>query len=201
VYSLEGMGRAIAALLATIQCAPALVAGHSAGVAVLLRMVLDACIAPARLVGFNPALVAPPDFYVSLIAPMLGAFFESRAVAESGAWLARSSGAIRTMLGSTGSTLSAEDLARYELLCAKPEHVHAAMAMMSRWNVPKLVRDAVALTIPVDLVAGENDRWVPYAALEKSVARIPRATLRCIAGAGHLLLEERPDVVVDTLTA
>ena len=198
-FSLEGMSRRVAALLKAIGVAPTLVAGHSAGVSVLLRMVLDSTIAPTRIVGFNPALVAPPDFYVALIAPVLGAIFESQAIADSGAWLARSTRIIQTMLNSTGTQLAPEQLARYELLCARPEHVHAALAMMSRWDLPRLVRDAAALTTPLDLIAGANDRWVPYAALQKSVARIPRATLRAVDRAGHLLLEERPDEVVRAL--
>ncbi len=198
-YSLDGMSRAVASLLKTIGVAPTLVAGHSAGVSVLLRMVLDGHIAPARIVGFNPALVAPPDFYVALIAPVLGALFESRAIAGSGAWLARSTRIIQTMLASTGTQLNPDALARYEFLCARPEHVHAALAMMSRWDLPRVVRDTVALSTPLDLIAGADDRWVPYAALQKSVARIPRATLRAINGAGHLLPEERPDDVVRAL--
>ncbi len=200
-YSLHGMSRAVASLLNAIGVAPALVAGHSAGLSVLLRMVLDEHIAPARIVGFNPALVAPPDFYVALIAPVLGALFETRAIADSGAWLARRTRIIQTMLGSTGTQLSPAALARYEFLCARPEHVHAALAMMSRWDLPRLIRDAVALTTPLDLIAGANDRWVPYAALARSVARIPMATIRAVDGAGHLLLEERPDVVVGALLA
>ncbi len=200
-YSLDGMARAVASLLTAIGVAPTLVAGHSAGVSVLLRMVLDGHIAPARIVGFNPALVAPPDFYVALVAPVLGALFESRAIAGSGAWLARSTRIIQTMLGSTGTQLPPQVVARYNFLCARPEHVHAALAMMSRWDLPRLIRDAVALTTPLDLIAGANDRWVPYAALQKSAARIPRATLRAIPGAGHLLPEERPDDVVRALLA
>lgn len=199
LYSLEGMARAVSGLLATLQVRPSTVAGHSAGVAVLLRMTLDGLIGPARIVGFNPALVPPPGLYVSLIAPVLGAFFESQIVADSGAWIARSTGLIQMMLGSTGTTLSAIDLARYEFLCARPQHVHAALAMMSRWDLPRIVRDAVSLRVPLELIAGEADRWVPYSALARSVSRIPMATIRAVNGAGHLLLEERPDVVVGAL--
>ena len=201
VYSLEGMARELHALLSTLGLTPTLVAGHSAGVAVLLRLVLDGHVAPTRIVGFNPALVAPPALYIAFIAPLLGAIVQSSAVADSGAWLARQTGIIRTMLQSTGTQLSAEDLARYEQLCRRPAHVHAALAMMSRWDLPRIVRDAISLRIPLTLVAGRNDRWVPLASLQKSIACIPTATMRVIDGAGHLLLEERPDVVTSTLLA
>lgn len=199
VYSLEGMARELHALLTMLGQAPTLVAGHSAGVAVLLRLVLDGHIAPSRIVGFNPALVAPPALYIAFIAPVLRAILQTSAAAESGAWLARQTNIINTMLESTGSHLSADDLARYELLCRRPAHVHAALAMMSRWDLQRIVRDAISLRVPLTLVAGRNDRWVPLASLERCVARIPAAIMHVIDGAGHLLLEERPDEVAKTL--
>ncbi|WP_373064979.1 alpha/beta fold hydrolase BchO [Gemmatimonas sp.] len=201
VYSLQGMARSCGELLRAIDCTPALVAGHSAGVAVLLRAVLDGRLAPARIVGFNPALVPPPPFYVTLVAPLLRPFFESDVVADGGAWVSRNTRLVRQLIGSSGTELTAADLARYELLCARPQHVHAALTMMSRWDLPGIVRDAVALDIPLELIAGGNDRWVPYRLLERSVARLPRATLRAVAGAGHLLPEERPDEIIASLIA
>ncbi len=201
LYSIEGMSRALAALVHRLHLAPTLVAGHSAGVAVLMRMVLDGHVTPRCIVGFNPALVAPPTAYVALIAPLLARIVESRTVADGGAWMARSTPLIRAMLASSGTALAPADLARYELLCGRPAHVHAAIAMMSRWDLPTVIRDAVSLTVPLVLVAGANDRWVPYASLARSVARIPAATLRAVAGAGHLLLEERPDEVIGTLSS
>jgi len=201
VYSLEGMARACGELLRAIDCPPALAAGHSAGVAVLLRAVLDGWLAPTRLVGFNPALVPPPPFYVARVAPLLRAVFESDVVADGGAFVARNTRLVRQLIGSSGTELAAADLARYEFLCARPQHVHAALAMMSRWDLPRVVRDAGALEIPLELIAGGNDRWVPYGSLERSVRRIPRAMLRAVAGAGHLLPEERPDEIIASLIA
>jgi len=195
-YSLNGMAKSLSAFLSARSVTPVVAAGHSAGVAVLLRMQLDGLLNASRLVGFNPALVAPPEWYVALIAPLLRSFFESDALADGGAWLARRTRLVKMMLDSSGSALSTADLARYEYLCTRPQHVHAALAMMSRWDLPKIVRDAVALRIPLDLIAGGNDRWVPFGSLQKSVSRIPAASLRAVAGAGHLLLEERPDEVI-----
>lgn len=199
IYALEGMAHAVRSLLDTIEVHPAVAAGHSAGAAVLVRMALHGLLPGCRLLGFNPALVPPPDAYVSLVAPLVGVVAESPLVAAGAAWLARSTGIIPTMLASTGTALSTADRARYELLCARPAHCHAALSMMSRWDLPKLVRDAGALTVPLELFGGSADRWVPYTPLAASVATIPRAVLTRVEGAGHLIPEERPDVVIEAV--
>ena len=46
--SLPAMARAVAALLKQLALAPELIVGHSAGVAIALRMVLDKAVTPAR---------------------------------------------------------------------------------------------------------------------------------------------------------
>lgn len=197
-YALAAMSRAVGELLTHLGERPTVAAGHSAGVSVLLRMVVDGQIAPARLVGFCPALIAPPAWYVAFVAPLLGLVVESRPVAGGAAWLASGTRIVEQMLGSTGSPLSAVQLARYRALCAKPEHVHAALTMMSRWDLPALRRDLGALRTPVDLVAGRQDRWIPCAPLERAAQGIPGMTWRVEEG-GHLLPEERPEVVIDRL--
>ncbi len=189
-FALGGMSRLLGHLLQHLQLSPAIVVGHSAGASVLLRMVLDGHIAPQRIVGINAALVAPPAWYVALVAPLLGMVVETDTIATSGAKLAAGTRIIKAMLDSTGTPLSPEQLARYELLCRMPSHVHAALSMMARWDLPTLMRDSVRLTTPVEIIAGRRDRWVPDGPLSRAVARIPAATYRVEEG-GHLLMEER----------
>jgi magnesium chelatase accessory protein len=197
-FSLAGMARLLHQLLAELGVTPHTVVGHSAGVSVLLRMVVDGFMAPTRIVGICPALVPPPAWYVALVAPMLGLVLESDTVANSTARLAAGTRLIERMLGSTGSPLTAEQLARYRTLCAQPAHVHAAIAMMSRWDLPSLFRDIGVLRTPVRLIAGRQDRWIPVASLSRAVERIPGVSLAIEEG-GHLLPEERPEVVVREL--
>lgn len=199
VYSLEGMARALRVLLDVLELEPAHAAGHSAGAAVLVRMALDGSYRGSRITGFNPALIAPPTPYVEFIAPLIAPLAESSLFARGAAWLARSTSVIPTMLGSTGSTISADDEARYAFLCTREAHCHAALAMMSRWDLPTLVRDAATLKVPMALYAGTNDRWVPYRDLAASIARMPSATLHRVEGAGHLIPEEKPEVVIEAL--
>jgi magnesium chelatase accessory protein len=200
-FSLEGMAAALACSLRVIGVAPALVAGHSAGTAVLLRAVLDATLAPRAVVGFNPALIPPPDAYVRLVAPWLAPVFASGAMAASAAGLARALPVVDWLLASAGAPLNAETVSRYRALFRDPGHTRAALSMMARWDLPRLVRDAAALRVPLVVYAGARDRWVPADLLRRSVARIPGATLHVVPDAGHLIPEERPDAVVEALLA
>ena len=190
IYAIDGMARALQQLLDTLRVQPVIAAGHSAGVPVLLRMALQRGIAPARIVGLCAALVAPPTWYVSLIAPIIGSVVESDAMALSAAKLAAGTRIVRSMLNGTGSVLTAEQLSRYELLCGLPAHVHAALSMMARWDLPTLMRDLSTLETPLEIIAGRRDRWVLEAPLRRAVASIRGARYRVEEG-GHLLLEER----------
>lgn len=199
VFSLAGMARAVGELLQALAVTPALIAGHSAGAAVSLRLTLDGLAAPRALVGFNPALVPPPAAYVALIAPLLAPLVESRLAAGVAARLAGGTGVLDLMLDSSGSALTPAQRAQYRDLCRAESHVAAALAMMSRWDLPALLRDAAALRVPFHAVAGGRDRWVPRAALARSVAQLPGATFEVIDDAGHLIPDEVPGVAVRTI--
>jgi magnesium chelatase accessory protein len=194
-FALSTMASAIAALLRQLGLLPQFAVGHSAGMPVLMQLALQGDIAPQHLLGVCPALVAPPAWYVRLVAPVLATVVESDAVAASGAWIAQRTPLIRLMLESAGSPLTALQFARYEWLCRQPEHVQAALSMMSRWDLPALMREAATLRTPLTLLAGRADRWVPLPALRRAAARLPAATLVDVPG-GHLLPEEHPDEVL-----
>lgn len=200
VFSLAGMARAVGELIRAIGVTPAVIAGHSAGAAVSLRLTLDGHASPEALVGFNPALVPPPAAYVALIAPLLAPIVESRLVAGLAARLAGGTGALDVMLDSSGSTLTSEQRAQYRALCRDDAHVAAALTMMSRWDVPTLLRDAAALRVPFHAIAGGRDTWVPREPLERAVRRIPFATFEVIDNAGHLIPDEVPGEAVRILT-
>lgn len=198
LYSLKGMARAVGALLRHLNASPQVVSGHSAGVPILMQLLIDRQITPDRFVGFNPAIVPPPQFYVSLLAPIIGAIVERDIVAQGGAWLARATALVDLMLRSTGSVLSAEQLQRYRWLCERPEHVQAALTMMSRWDLPQLLRDASTIRITLELIGGARDRWIPAQLIADVVARLPMARFASV-DAGHLIPDERPELVVAAL--
>ena len=201
VFALPGMARAVGDLLDALAVRPSLVVGHSAGVPVLLQLAVDGRVAPEWIVGICPALVPPPDWYLALLAPLLALVVEQALVAQAGASLAAATRLVDTMLGSTGSPLTPAQLARYRTLCARPAHVHAALTMMARWDLPALYRrlEATPLAMPITLIAGTHDRWIPIGALRQAVRRyLPAAELREMAG-GHLLPEENAEGVLREL--
>ena len=55
--------------------------------------------------------------------------------------------------------------------------------------------------VPVTVVTGERDRLVPPRLGAEAAAEIPGARLIMVAGAGHVLMLERPDVVNDAITS
>lgn len=197
-FALPGMARELGALLTHLEELPDVVVGHSAGVPLLLRMSIDRVLSPRRIIGYCPALVPPPTWYVALLAPLLGLVVESHAVAGSAARLAAATAIIGRMLHSTGSRLTAEQVDRYRQLCGRPAHVHAAITMMSRWDLPALYRDIGVLRVPVRLIAAHQDRWIPLASLQRAVQGIPGVEVIVEEG-GHLLPEERPEVVIRQL--
>jgi len=54
--------------------------------------------------------------------------------------------------------------------------------------------------VPVTVVAGDRDRVVPPQLGTELAAEIPGARLVTVAGAGHALMLERPDVINDVIT-
>jgi pimeloyl-ACP methyl ester carboxylesterase len=56
-----------------------------------------------------------------------------------------------------------------------------------------------ASAVPVTVLAGDGDRLTPPQHARAIAAAIPQAHLQVVPGTGHMLLVERPDVLVDCL--
>jgi 3-oxoadipate enol-lactonase len=54
---------------------------------------------------------------------------------------------------------------------------------------------------PTLVITGDDDRVIPGASSDLLAQRIPGATLRTVAGAGHLFFLERPGETLELLTA
>ncbi len=198
--TLPGMAHAVRALLDTLQLEPVLVAGHSAGAAVMLRIALDGMLPAARaLVGFGASIVPPHATYMTVAAPLVNPFVTSPLVVRAATAMARIPGVPRTMLAATGSTIDDTALLWYERFMRSEPHVRAALAMMAGWELPTLLRDLPRLALPLTLLHGSKDGYIPLAALTREASRIPGASLIVVEGAGHLLHEELPARAVATI--
>ena len=195
-FTLPGMARLVAALVAALGQNPEMAAGHSAGAAVLARMALDGLLAPRAIVALNGALVpirnGPGDrpwfsglarFMVSLpVVPWVLS------------WQAADRATVERLLAGTGSAVPAETVTFYTRLLRRPAHVAAALSMRAAWDLAGLARDLPRLAVPLVLVVGTGDRTVPPADAERVRALVPSARIVRLADLGHLAHEERPDL-------
>ena len=195
------MAAAIAAMLAALDIAPAYVAGHSAGAAILLRMALDGQIAPQRIVSLNGALLPFPGVAAHLFPRLAKLLFLNPVAPRFFSWRARNTGAVAQLMESTGSRISAEGVAYYERLFASPTHVEGALSMMANWDLEGLRRDLPRLAVPLTLVVGTRDRAIPPEVSERVARMVKNASVETLPGLGHLAHEEAPGQVAAVVTA
>ncbi len=196
--SLGGMGRAIEALLATLQHMPVVAVGHSAGAALLARMALDARLSPDVIVSFNGAFV-PFGGLLRVFSPVARFLASTSLAAEIAAARGRDPVTVRRLLDGTGSSLDARGAALYARLVRSPAHVAGALAMMANWDLDTLQHDLPRLRVPMRLFAASNDRNVPPAQADRIARLLPDARVERLAGLGHLAHEERPELAAEAI--
>lgn len=197
--SLPGMAAGLGTLLKALGAAPELVAGHSAGAAVLLRLALDGGVAPRMVVSLNGALLPLGErhaaFFTKAARMLVGLPF----VPNLFAWRASDRAVAERLLQDTGSRIDARGVDLYARLFRHSGHVAAALGMMANWDLVPLLRDLPRLRPPLALVVGGSDRTIPPAQAERVRARLPSACVLPLPGLGHLAHEEDPGQVAALL--
>ncbi|NGM21525.1 alpha/beta fold hydrolase [Roseomonas stagni] len=191
--SLPGMAASVGALLQVMQMKPALVAGHSAGAAILLRMALDQRIAPASIISLNGALQPLGDQHAAFFTRTARLLVGLPFVPSLFAWRAADKAVAERLLTDTGSRIEAAGVDYYARLFRHSGHLAAALGMMANWDLVPLLRDLPRLAPRLVLVVGAKDRAVPPAQAERVRARLPTARIVTLPGLGHLAHEEAPD--------
>jgi magnesium chelatase accessory protein len=192
--SLPVIARALDQLLVDLAIGPVdLVAGHSSGAALALRWALGQPQPPQWVVGFNPALVAPPAAYHQFVAPLLVPLVTSRPMASLFSTLGVSTGMVQRLLASTNSKVSELQRSRYEVLFRRPSHVRGAMGLMAAADLPNLLFDLKGLQSRQCFVLGTVDHWIPRGPLESVLARYAAAAEVEYWTGGHLLHEVEPE--------
>jgi magnesium chelatase accessory protein len=199
--ALPGIAAGLGALLQALGLRPALAVGHSAGAAVLARMVLDGAIAPRALVSLNGALLPLRGLPGHLFSPLARLFAATDLLPRMLAWRARDPAAVARLMRGTGSVIEPAGVALYARLVRSPAHVAGALAMMANWDLQPLARELPALAVPLTLVAAARDRMVPPSEAMRVRALVPRATLITLGGLGHLAHEEQPQRVLAVIDA
>lgn len=190
--SLPATARAISALLTALRVEPIVAIGHSAGAALVTRMALDGAIQPQLLVGLGAAFV-PFDGIARAVFPRT-----ARVLATASRFFplrVRETRSVERLLRATGSSLDRQGVELYRRLSERPNHVAAVLAMMASWDLAPLFAELPDLRVPLVLIAGKRDRAVPLAQQRAVAARLPRARVRVVHGAGHVVHEEQPETV------
>lgn len=198
--SLPAMARAVAGLLKQLGLAPELIVGHSAGVAIALRMVLDKAVTPRAVVSLNGALLPFRGVASQLFPSLARLLVLNPFVPRFFAWRAGSSGAVENLLQGTGSHIDATGVALYQRLFANRSHVASTLAMMANWDLHGLGREFPRLDLPILLVAGASDKAVRPEDAQAVAQRLPQAQVETLPG-GHLAHEEKPEAVAATIRA
>jgi len=197
--SLTGMAQRVAALLRQMQLSPDLMVGHSAGAAVAARMVLDGSVRPKALVSLNGAFIRFGGMAGAIFSPLARLMAAGSLTAKFFAWQANDPVVIQRLMRSTGSVIDATGMRLYQRLMQSPAHVRAALAMMAHWDLDTLERELPNLSLPVWLVAAENDLTVPAEQAALVAKRLPQARRVLWPMLGHLAHEESPRQCVDLL--
>jgi magnesium chelatase accessory protein len=202
LLSLPGMARGLDALLRALALPPvALAVGHSAGAAVLARLCLDGRIAPAGLVGLNPALLAPEGPAGSFFSPLARLLVRLPLVPQVFAWRAADPSVVSRLIRDTGSVLDPAGLRLYRRLVTSPRHAAAALGMMANWDVRPVTRELPRLAPALLLIVGGNDRAVPPEAAERVRRMVPGSRVVAMEGLGHLAHEEQPAATASRIVA
>lgn len=190
--TLPGMAAALGALLRTLGVAPAIAVGHSAGAAIVLRMVLDGLLAPRAVIAVNGALLPFRGLAGQLFSPLARMLVLNPFLPRLVAWGAGGRAAVERLVRDTGSELDAEGIDLYLRLLQRPEHVAGALRMMANWDLTAFATDLPHVSTPLVLVVGAADKAISPEEARRVRALVPGASIETVRAAGHLVHEERP---------
>jgi len=188
--SLPFMAVALAALVEVMSLRPRLVAGHSAGAAILLRCCLDGALSPAGMVSINGALLPFRGAAGFLFPPLARLMFLNPLTPGM---LARSAGnreRVERLIRDTGSELDPTGIDLYARLFRSPAQISAALGMMAHWDLRRLASQSDGLELPLLLLAGDNDRAIAPGEADRVATMVAASRVQRMPGLGHLAHEE-----------
>jgi len=189
---LDPMAEDLLALIRHLALQPQAVIGHSAGVAVALRLAEQGLQAP--VIGINAAL---GNFkgVAGWLFPMLARVMALSPFTADLLSRTASDGAVRNMIRSTGSVLDDAGIAFYQRLVADRDHVDATLSMMAQWRLDPLLARLGQVAVPVTLITAARDGAVPPVTSRDATRLIPGARLIALPAHGHLVHEEDPATI------
>ena len=132
--SLPGMARALTALLAKLDFAPRLAIGHSAGAAILARLIAEGKIKPELFVAINGAFL-PFEGFAARLFPLVARLLRFNPLAARMFSAMSDRASVANMLAGMGTRLDARGLDLYARLMKSPAHCAGALDMMANWDL------------------------------------------------------------------
>jgi magnesium chelatase accessory protein len=190
--SLEGMAGGICALVKELRVRPALIAGHSAGAAIAIRMALDGLADPSAIISLNGALLPFPGAGGHVFPALAKLLFLNPLTPRWFAWQAEERRAVERLIKGTGSTLDETGLDLYACLMRRRGHIAGALGMMAQWDLQGLKRDMPRLKPRLVLASSPNDKAVPPTVARDVAVLVPDSVLADLGPGGHLAHEVDP---------
>ena len=103
------------------------------------------------------------------------------------------------MLRITGSELDQTGLSHYEHLVADPRHIEGTVGMMASWSLGSIEPLLPRIACPVLILHGDRDGAVSVDVAKRTAQALPNAKLVVLPGGGHLVHEERPDLILSAI--
>lgn len=192
---LQQMAEDISALCVQESVQPKAIIGHSAGGAIALMMGQMPAYQDTTIIGINPAL-SRFEGLAGVMFPALAKVlatvpFTSRLFSGVSSQPER----IKSLMDSTGSKLSAEQIDLYRRLVSREAHVNGTLDMMAQWNLDPLIGGLMEIKNPVHFITGTYDMTVPARVAEDAARKIRGAQVTALERYGHLVHEEIPKQV------
>ncbi|MEI4231586.1 alpha/beta fold hydrolase BchO [Roseovarius sp. D22-M7] len=196
---LPAMAEDIHALCDAQGWAPRAIIGHSAGAAIALdlaRRMTGSEGRPPDVIGINAALdrfqgvagwLFPVLAKVLALNPLTATLFTFGGDPTTRA---------RRLIRGTGSEIDARGFTCYGRLFSDRAHVDATLQMMAQWDVTRLLDHLPDITARCLLLTGAADSAVAPDVSARAAARLARAEVICMEGAGHLAHEEAPEAAL-----
>ena len=202
--SMTAMASSISSLLTRLELAPQVAVGHSAGAAILCRMVLQQQLDSRLIIAINGALQGFAGLPGQLFAPLARLLVGNSLLPYIIARRARDQRAVQRLLKGTGSAVAAPYAELYQRLFQQPQHVAAVLKMLANWNLHELEPMLTGLPGRLHLLVGDNDKAVPPAQSTALQHRLNQAavdvSVQRLYGLGHLAHEEQPQQIAELIT-
>nr|WP_294544145.1 alpha/beta fold hydrolase BchO [uncultured Rhodopila sp.] len=192
--TVDAMAAGLEALLLALAVSPAVAVGHSAGAAILARLVLSGLVAaPSVLVALNGALLPMPALAGHVFRSVARLLASAPALSRLVSRRVRRQDVVARLIANTGSRLNDAGIAAYARLMGNPGHLRSMLLMLANWDMREIGRELPGLPCRLVLVAADCDRAVPPQAARQMAARVPGSELIVHHGYGHLSHEEAPE--------